>query len=988
MPAEPSPTGETPLVGREQELGELIAGLERAIGGRGQVLLLVGEPGIGKTRTAEELAAVARGRGALVLWGRCFEWEGSPAYWPWIQLMRGYLHDCDPQALRVHLGAGAADIAQIVPEIREHYPDLPDVPPLEPEQARFRLFDAITTSFKRASEARPLVLILDDLHWADTPSLLLVRFLASALQSAPILLAGTYRNVEVGRHHPLADTLAELARDARSTRVPLRRLAKDEVAQLITHAAGRAPSAELLDAVYRETEGNPFFVIEVVRLLAAEGRFAASDSAPTWRTRVPESVREVIGRRLNRLSEACNRALIAASVIGRDFSVSVLEQVCEVPLDALLDLLDEAVGARLAEEGSAPGRYRFSHALIRETLYDELSTARRLRLHRRVGEVLESLYAADLAPHYDELAHHFVEAAAAGGVEKALTYAVKAGDQALAQLGYEASVGHYQRALQLFDLADTPDELQRYEVLLSLGDAQTRAASTELATATYQQAARLARRLGQGDLFARATLASDDASLDRSQLDASWTELLEAALAELSPVDSALRAKVMARLALALFNDPACRDRGVILSGEAVAMARRLGDPAALAYALLARVFVCWTPATLDERLVDVAEVVGLTYAIEDWQLALYAHHWQLANLLERGDVQAVDAELAAFARLAQALRQPRDLSLVFAFRAMRAGMVGRLDEAEDLARQALATSPESHHIFTDQLLYLRREQGRLAEVEAAVAEVAARSPLLGWTAALARLYAELGRLAEAQTLLDRLAVDEFASVEREGFTWLASAVSLAETSIVLGATQHAETLYRLLLPYAERYVNAGGGWFHGAVAYELGRLATMLARWEEAATHFTAALEMHERVAARSFVAHTQYSWAEMLVRRGEPGDREQALELVEHARVTAEELGMIRLTEQATALQSTLAPATPAVSSAPATREQVHNLTPRELEVLRLLVDGRSDREIAEALYISPRTVMTHVMNILNKLGVNSRTAAASHAIRHGIA
>src|SRR3990172_2782417 len=304
------------FVGREKEMDELRAGLEDALSGRGRLLMLVGEPGIGKTRTSEEFATYAGLRNAQVLWGRCYEGEGAPAYWPWVQVVRSYVHDRDPQALMSEMGPGAADIAQIISEVRDRLPGLPAPPALEPEQARFRLFDSITTFLKNASRGQPIVLVLDDLHWADKPSLLLLQFLSRELRGARLLVLATYRDVEVRRQHPPA----------------------------------------LVEAVYRETEGNPFFVNEVVRLLVADGRLESPEQVTSWSVTIPQSVREVVGRRLDHLSEACNRVLTVASVIGREFELRVLERVAGVHGDApvsgdrLLEALEEAAGAPVIPE--------------------------------------------------------------------------------------------------------------------------------------------------------------------------------------------------------------------------------------------------------------------------------------------------------------------------------------------------------------------------------------------------------------------------------------------------------------------------------------------------------------------------------------------------------------------------------------------------------------------------------------------------------------
>ena len=417
-------------------MGELKACLEDALSGRGRLVTLVGEPGIGKTRTAQELATYAGLRGAQVLWGRSYEEQGVPPYWPWVQAIRSYVRDRDPEQLRSEMGAGAADIAEMVSDVRERLPDLQPAAQMEPEQARFRLFDSIAAFLKTASQRQPLVLVLDDLHWADQPSLMLLQFVARELGGARLLIIGTYRDMELSRQHPLAETLGELTRERLFQRVLLRGLTQEDVGRFIEIAAGVTPPSALVNSVYTQTEGNPLFVTEVVRLLVQEGELSAEKVQETdsWTIRIPEGVREVIGRRLNRLSQRCNEALTVASILGREFTIAQLRPLVEeVTEDQLFEVLEEALAARVIEElPQSVGRYQFTHALIQETLTAELSLTRRVRLHARIAQALEDLYGDDAESHAAELAHHFAQAEAMTGADKLVRYSLLAGERALA----------------------------------------------------------------------------------------------------------------------------------------------------------------------------------------------------------------------------------------------------------------------------------------------------------------------------------------------------------------------------------------------------------------------------------------------------------------------------------------------------------------------------------------------------------------------------
>ena len=355
------------FVGRQQEIDELKSALEDALSGQGRLVMLAGEPGIGKTRTAQELAAYAESRETQVLWGWCYEETGAPPYWPWLQPLRSYIQQQDPNQLRSQMGPSAAHIAEIIPEVGEKLPGLEPPPALEPEQARFRLFDSITTFLKNASQFQPLMLVLDDLHWADKPSLLLLQFLARQLRESRLLVVCCYRDVELSRQHPLSETLAQLSRESVFQRQPLRGLSQEDTRRFIEAVAGIQPSSGLVENIYTHTEGNPFFMAEVVRLLQERGELSDKYPGLSQGLRIPEGVREVIGQRLNRLSERCNQVLTVASIIGKEFDFRLLSQLSrEISEEQLLAVIDEALEAYVIEESLGEvEKYQFCHALIR-----------------------------------------------------------------------------------------------------------------------------------------------------------------------------------------------------------------------------------------------------------------------------------------------------------------------------------------------------------------------------------------------------------------------------------------------------------------------------------------------------------------------------------------------------------------------------------------------------------------------------------------------
>jgi DNA-binding SARP family transcriptional activator len=446
------------FVGRELELEQLRRGLDSALSGHGRVFLLAGEPGIGKSRLADELTARARTRGMHVLVGRCWEGGGAPVYWPWVQSLRAYVRETDAAVVRRELGPGACDLAQLLPELRELDPALPDPPALDPEAGRFRLFEAVTAVLKRAAERRPLVLVLDDLHAADDPSLLLLQFLAREIGDSRLLVLGAYRDVDPTIREPLSSALAELVREPVTRTLLLGGLGEADVARFIELTTSRLAPAAVVEALHAETEGNPLFVGEIVRLLAAEGGL----EEPAPRLAVPQTLREVIARRLRRLSPPCEELLRVASVLGREFDLDVLADAGGLDRSSLLEILDEAVAAQLVTD--VPGsrlRLRFGHGLFREVLYDELAVSRRRKLHRAVGEALERVSSGTVDTRLGELAHHFAGAVPLVNPGKAVDYAERAGDRAVRLLAPEEAVRLYETALSLVEDRERPRLLLR-----------------------------------------------------------------------------------------------------------------------------------------------------------------------------------------------------------------------------------------------------------------------------------------------------------------------------------------------------------------------------------------------------------------------------------------------------------------------------------------------------------------------------------------------
>ncbi|MDJ0848413.1 MAG: AAA family ATPase [Myxococcota bacterium] len=911
-----------PFVGREDVMAELSGRLSQALAGDGCLVFLVGEPGIGKTRTAEELAADARARGARVLRGCSYEGEGAPAYWPWVQVLRQIFRELDDAAqLRDALGAGASDIGQLMPELRARLAEVPEAQDLRSEHARFRLFDSVASFLARASRWRPLVLLLDDLHWADAPTLLLLRFLAAELRGTRVLVLGAYRDVEVRRDQPLAQIVAELAREPNFYRVILRGLSPADSARFVEEVAGGAVSADAQRAVYEMSEGNPFFLHETVRLFDEEGRLHAEDGSSDWSTALPQGVREVIGRRLDALSPECNWILGLAAVIGRDFGVNVLKEVAELPAESLLAHLDAATAAHIVSaaprDGTTPalGQYSFSHALIRETLYEELSAPERVRLHRRVGLVLEAIHGAESRAHLPELAHHFFQAAPTGDIDRATDYAERAALAALDLLAYEESIAHYERALQALEFRVPIDEARRCQLTLGLGWAQQRAGREADWKNTFRRAAEMARSLERGDLLAGAAMGIGGwpPEAGRAPLDenSELRALAEEALAALPERELALRARLLSALAVTP-PDQELMERRDALSQQALELARESGEPDALFDAYYARQWALSGPDDIAQRLEVSRAILALGEKLGAKERIFTGHEDHCRAYHALGDMAAADRHLEACARLAEELRLPRYRASVARFRFTRAVGDGRLEEGDALLDEYREFGAQSGELVGTGILsryfdlWLHRERGELDLLGPELFESIEQDrswlgPFAG--AMLAALRIECGDHERGREDFERLAAGDFSDIQRDE-NWLFTMFLGAEACVGLGDARRAALLRPLLEPFAALNVTHLTGRFYiGSAHHWLARLAALCGDDASARPHFEAALAADDAMGARPALARSRYEYARYLLGRA-PGaaaaappfraDARRAESLLAETLAAAEDMGM----------------------------------------------------------------------------------------------
>lgn len=981
------------FIGRERELEAIGKVLASALSGTGATVSIAGEPGIGKTQTAQVVAKWAAVRGMQVLWGRCNEEPGAPPYWPWVQLVRGWLNSRSDAVVRRVLAGAAAPLTEVLPDVARRLPDCAPPPPTaDAMQARFRLFDAMSGFWKRAAAEQPLLLIVDNLHWADASSLRLLEFLAPDLAGMPMLVVITYRDIELTRQHPLSATLGELARQPGFQRLRLTGLSREETGRMMGLSGGSAVPSSLVDAIHSQTEGNPLFVGEMTRLLIQEGVLGASlRGAPAMARgaapqRIPEGIKEVIGRRLNRLSARTNQVLTGAAMVGRAFDARLLSRLVEdLDDDACAAALEEALQARIIESLPEPGHYHFAHALFRETLYEEIAPPRRSRLHLKVARALERAHGDDGARQLPALAYHYWAALPGGDATRAMDYARRAGEQAGALFAHEEATRYYRLALQAVESGAGVDAPVRCQLLNALGEAHTRAGEYLLAQEVFEQAARLALEAGCGPELARAALGYETATWCPGMPGVMAARLLREALNAVGTADLALMARLLSALA-----------RALIFSGEevqamkvyeqALAIARRSGDPLILASTLVATLTARWQHERVSERVANAAEAVELARSAGNRFLMYEASAWRMFDSFEVGDMASWQRQIAEYEQGGEELREPFLRYVAASSRTMHALFEGRFDDAQRLAQHTLAIGDrmpglDAAGVYGVQMFTLRREQGRLQEVGPVVRSfVQANAQANIWRPGLALIYTELGELEAARTQFEQLAADGFRSLVRDG-VWVASVAYLAQVCTVLGDAARAETLYSLLQPYAGRNLLAGTSIAcFGAADSLLGALCTTLKRWDAGERHLVAALAMNERQGARPALAHTRHRYAAMLLARGAAGDRQRAAELLSAAAGDAAALGMRALAGRIDAVVASLT-GPPAASRYPA------GLSEREAQVLRFVAAGKSNRQIARELFVSPNTVANHVRSILSKTRSSNRTEAAAFAIHHAL-
>ncbi|HEV7492451.1 ATP-binding protein [Baekduia sp.] len=975
-------TSTFPFVGRSAELRKLRTLLPLAESEGGRVVLLGGEPGSGKSRLVGELASEAASDGVLVLTGACDAVVRTP-YGPFVEALDQLARTIDPDELRTALGATGGELTRLLPDLPARIGELAAPVAADPDTERHRLHTTVATLLTAISRRRPVLLVLEDGHWADAPTLQLLRYLARAAGSARLLLLATFRDAEADVPGTLAETLADLRRSDTVVRMRVAGFSGEEVTEFIRCAAGGEVGAGppwLAKAIGDLTGGNAFLVCELWRDLVETGMVELVDGTvrltrATTDLGTPESVREVVSQRLARLADGTVELLELAATAGGEFGLDVVRRAAGVSDADLLERLDEAVRSGMIDE--LPSRtltYRFAHELVRRALYDRLTGVRRAELHLRVGEALESAEARSGRALAD-LAHHFALAAPLGGAQRGVEYNVLAARAATGALAFDEAVARLRTALDL--QIESPQG--RAEVLIELGIANHRAGNALDALDALRDAAQIARELGDPDLLGRAAIGYEDACWRPGMADQGAVELLEEATAAVGEASSEIRIGLLSGLARAL-DFQGDHERAAIVRASAIGMAQRSGDRAGLATVLM-RAYWSRGKNSLEEILAMLTEAAMIGEELGNTEIRTEAMSWQVPTLVALGEIEAARREVVVLLETAEHTAQPFMLHVAAHCGAAMALSDGRLEEAEALANRShdwsrLLTGREASGVHGIQMFGIRREQGRLAELAPVIRLLAGQPGSSGpWRPGLVSVLVELGMDTAARQELEQVRTDGLDSL-RESL-WLASLTYLTDACAALGDEATAALVYPELEPLAGTNVMVGHlVACYGAADRYLGMLAATLGEWDRADEHFEHATALNRRTGMLTWLSHTLHQHARARIARG---DAAGAVPLLSEAAAIAEASGQRALLARIRSIGP----------EPPATPEALPDgLSSREVEILRLVARGLSNREVGAALMISEHTAANHMRSILRKTGCANRTQAATYAHRHGLA
>jgi hypothetical protein len=936
LPINLDAAGRPTLFGRSSQLAFLGEALEKAHEGGRRAVLLAGSAGIGKTALSAKLAVEAHESGAIVLYGRCDEELPIP-YRPFVEAF-GHLVDNAPLSLlEDHVRDHGGVLAKLAPQLGQRLGG--ESRRLHSTQGDLQmLYAAAAGMIGAASASRPVVMVLDDLHWADPPTVLLLRHLLTCAVPMNALIVGSFRPGENVDEDAVLHMITDLTREADVDRLDLRGLKESDVVEMVRARARQdldEEGVQLARTLHGETGGNPFFAIEILRNLAESGQIVRSDGRWSARQEIsdlllPSSVVETIVRRVTRLAKRFDERLASrakdvlatAAVMGREIDASLLARVLEEDEDDVLTILEAARKAALLDDAPGiEGDYSFSHALVGAALCDELGPARLRRTHRRIAETLEEIY-PDPGPRIGEIARHWDRGFRPGEAGKALDYLRRAADYALAQLAPDEAFRLYSSALERHEEHPEGGEHTRCELLIGLGTAQLMRGDADFRE-TLLGAARLAQRIDSTDCLVKAALANTRGFVSETgEVDTDRVAVLKAALEAVGSGDSVEHARLKSTLAAELtFADD--WPRRLEYSNEAVEMARRLGDPSTLSAVLSIRFMAIWTPETLAERDANTREELAIVeQAAHDLLARFWALHWRATVCVELGELHEAARRVEEESRIAERSGQPTARWLAAYDTATQALIRGDLEQAEHWAGEAgrigfEGGQPEALPFAAAQMVNIRYEQGRLIELEPGIEREAIDKPQIpAFWAALTLARAEAGLAEGARQAMSHHLESGFEVLPLDS-NWLVELAIYAEACAHLRHVDAAIALERHLAPWTEQIAfNSATVW--GFVARLVGVLEAVLGRLDRAIPRLEQVAESSERIDVPIWLARTRADLGEALLARGQPNDLDRALRLLDQAREAAVDLGSAMVAARAERLlnerQTDLASAAPA--------------------------------------------------------------------------
>jgi predicted ATPase len=889
-----------PLVGRSNELSVLRSGLELASEGRSTLFVITGEPGIGKTRLAREIAAEAVGKGFVVEWGRAYECSRTQL-WPWFKILQPLSVNYPPPALTTSI---ESSFSQTSANVSAQEDELGNWEGGRFDFAWLQYCEKVAASLKQAARRKALLLILDDLHNADRGSMELLRFLSHEFHDSAIMLVAVARDFEIKRSEFLHELLPDLARNG--THLTLSGLGSDAISQLIEATTGAKTDLSDVSSIIAATAGNPFLLLELLKFRTPPVVSAVNNG---HRSRFPNALVATINQLLDSLSAGCLEVLRVASAIGRQFDFRILEYTLTSETDELPNLLDEALDANiLRETAEVPGRYLFTHGVMRDALHQQINRSERLRLHRRIADVLRELFSRCPEGHFGEIATHYFEGDSA---EKALEYFEKAAARANLLCEFGAAARFYSMAVTAFELSAHPDDAHRCDLLIELAVAHSRAGEQEQAELIFCEAVRMAERLGDAERLARAIINQPTYYPVMLRLINQETVHLLSTASEELEAETPLTIRMKARLGWELWLDTGSRTEGYAIVARAVEMARSTEGQEVLLDALLAYDIVLSDPDRISERIKNATAIVDLGTQLHDYRAICRGSLAQIMSFSALGDTTRADSIAYMMAAASEMAHEPLLQWAVLGHLACKSLREGHFEQGREYVNACLALArragdSEIVDLVWPALIAVWQEKEGLEELcGLAFASYNRRPHLPLYGALLARLYCEQDRTSEAKLYFDKIATKSFSAVRRDGL-FLATLAALSEVSIRLNDTHRAAELYELLLPYKHLNIVIGPATLMGPASYYLARLAGVLSRLEAAQQHCSDAIQLSRETGAVCWAASAEYELCRALLQADRHSEIGNAL--LDSLIVTARHCCMPKLEQAAVALRLSL--------------------------------------------------------------------------------